>query len=74
MDRCLHTNSTYKCHIYIIRSRYLVYYNESQGELGSSYVNMNLARLLVRLLSPYTYARQDGSGGLPLNFLENALG
>ena len=53
---------------------YLFFYNESQGELGESYVNMNLARLLVRLLSPYTYARQDGSGGLPLNFLENALG
>ena len=53
---------------------YLVYYNESQGEFGSSYVNMNLARLLVRLLSPYTYANHTGSGGLPLNFLENALG
>ena len=47
------------------------YYNESHGELGRTYVNMNLAWLLVRLLSPYTYTR---SGGLPLNFLENALG
>eukprot|EP01043_Picozoa_sp_COSAG02_P118704 COSAG02_NODE_55319_length_291_cov_0.791667_1_plen_50_part_10 len=42
---------------------YLTYYNESHGELGRTYVNMNLAWLLVRLLSPYTYAR---SGGLPL--------
>eukprot|EP01043_Picozoa_sp_COSAG02_P067476 COSAG02_NODE_10858_length_1844_cov_1.455899_1_plen_304_part_10 len=53
---------------------YIVYYNESQGEVGSGYVNLNLARLLVRLLSPHTYANRDGSGGLPLNFLENALG
>ena len=53
---------------------YLFFYNESQGELGESYVNMNLARLLVRLLSPYTYANRNGTGGLPLNFVENALG
>eukprot|EP00040_Diaphanoeca_grandis_P034216 m.211239 g.211239 ORF g.211239 m.211239 type:complete len:504 (-) comp33104_c4_seq14:15-1526(-) len=51
------------------------YYNESEADVGPTFWNLKLARLLTRFISRKTYAdSSQQSQALPLNFVENTLG
>ena len=53
--------------------QYMTDYNATKAVEGDQYVEYNLARMLVRLLSQSTY-KAGGEEGLPLTFIENVFG